>query len=681
MRRRLIVACAAGTLQWLMPPSAYAAPGSFVYTTASSCNQVSMCTLNLLVYDATTAALVTTIPLGTGLTAGSGGLAISPDGSRVYVSVSFGASLGVLTVDATRHQVVGSGLQAPGGSLAVSHDGKLLFVGLLGLQVYDTTTGQLITAIPTINGPPSALAADPVQDRVYWVDGPGSGCFGASEFRAYDTTLGSTVAVSPAAASPAISWTNIVVSRDDSRLYLAGYGVPCTTRPGDVQLLDPASLTLLKDVGTPSLGSGAVMSAPFGMVEALSRNRIYVWDEFGALGVFDRDTFALLAQPKISGFQDMVVSADESRGFITAKGTLNVLNLSTNAVDRTISVPGLSGLLVTTPPNPSASVCSYRLDTSQSSWSVSGGAALIGLKTNCAWSATSDAPWARVAASSGNGNATLSLTVDQNFTTANRTATVTIGGQIVNVTQASFSSTAPFGTFDAPADNATGLSGAMSVTGWTLDDVGVARVRIYRDPVAGEATGQQVFIGNATFVDGARPDVQAVYSTFPYASRAGWGLQVLTNILPNQGTGQFRFYAYADDVDGHTTMLGFKTVTINNTTSVLPFGTIDTPGQGDTVSGVVVNFGWALSPVLIPVDGSTIDVLIDGVVSGHPVYNNFRPDIASFFPNLPNSNGAIGYFVLDTTRLSNGVHSIAWIVRDSQGGAQGIGSRFFTVVN
>jgi hypothetical protein len=258
---------------------------------------------------------------------------------------------------------------------------------------------------------------------------------------------------------------------------------------------------------------------------------------------------------------------------------------------------------------------------------------------------------------------------------------LSIGGQVVTVTQASFSSTPPFGTVDTPADNSTGLSGAISVTGWALDDVGVARVRIYRDPVAGEAAGPQVFIGNATLVDGARPDVQAAFPAFPYASRAGWGLQVLTNVLPKQGNGQFRFYAYADDVDGHTTLLGFKTVTIDNATAVLPFGTIDTPGQGDTVSGVVVNFGWALSSALIPVDGSTIDVLIDGVESGHPVYNNFRSDIATLFPSFPNSNGAIGYFVLDTTRLSNGVHTIAWIVRDGNGGAQGIGSRFFTVAN
>src|SRR6266542_2140743 len=71
-------------------------------------------------------------------------------------------------------------------------------------------------------------------------------------------------------------------------------------------------------------------------------------------------------------------------------------------------------------------------------------------------------------------------------------------------------------------------------------------------------------------------------------------------------------------------------------TSVLPFGTIDTPGQGVTVSGTIVNFGWALTPQprQIRIDGTTIDVLIDDVVVGHPVY----------------SDGAVGYFFIDTTQ-------------------------------
>lgn len=110
--------------------------------------------------------------------------------------------------------------------------------------------------------------------------------------------------------------------------------------------------------------------------------------------------------------------------------------------------------------------------------------------------------------------------------------------------------------------------------------------------------------------------------------------------------------------------------------------TVRTSGQGETVSGVITNFGWALTPKpnTIPLDGSTIDVFVD-ILRGHPVYNNYRVDVATLFPGLNNSTGAGGHFSLDTRTLSNGIHTISWVVRDNAGNAQGVGSRYFTVQN
>ena len=62
-------------------------------------------------------------------------------------------------------------------------------------------------------------------------------------------------------------------------------------------------------------------------------------------------------------------------------------------------------------------------------------------------------------------------------------------------------------------------------------------------------------------------------------------------------------------------------------------------------------------------------------------YNHFRSDIAALFPGLANSSGAIGFRILDTTTMTNGVHTIVWVVRDNLGNVEGIGSRFFTVSN
>ena len=93
---------------------------------------------------------------------------------------------------------------------------------------------------------------------------------------------------------------------------------------------------------------------------------------------------------------------------------------------------------------------------------------------------------------------------------------------------------------------------------------------------------REIIVGAGVFIDGTRPDVQAAFPLYPRSSRAGWGFMVLTNMLPSQGNGVFVFHAYATDRDGHIQLLGTRTLTCDNAHATTPFGTIDTPGQGDT---------------------------------------------------------------------------------------------------
>jgi hypothetical protein len=215
---------------------------------------------------------------------------------------------------------------------------------------------------------------------------------------------------------------------------------------------------------------------------------------------------------------------------------------------------------------------------------------------------------------------------------------------------------------------------------------------VYREPIGNEPTQPNglVFIGNATFVEGARPDVETKYPNAPLNYRAGWGYMLLTNFLPNssgapgRGNGTYRLHAIATNKAGMTMDLGTRTITVDNAHATKPFGTIDTPDQGANVSGnAYVNFGWALTqnPYVIPADGSTLNVYVDGLPQGHPTYNQSRSDIATFFPGLANSNGAVGFFYIDTTKLTNGVHNIAWSVCDNANRCDGIGSRYFMVQN
>ncbi|MCP4218531.1 MAG: hypothetical protein GY765_28105 [bacterium] len=238
----------------------------------------------------------------------------------------------------------------------------------------------------------------------------------------------------------------------------------------------------------------------------------------------------------------------------------------------------------------------------------------------------------------------------------------------------------PFGSFDSPLENAS-VQSSVAVTGWALDDLSLPSVKIYRAPATGES-GDMIYIGDATLVEGARQDIETAYPEYPYRSQAGWGYMLLTNFLPNGGNGTFTLYAVASDGGGHGTTLGGKTIHCNNADAVTPFGAIDTPAPGGIVTGTTYrNSGWVLTPMpnQIPLNGSTINVYINGVSLGHPVYDNYRSDIAALFPGYANSNSAHAYFDFNTSTFSNGVHTIAWVAVDDAGNSDGIGSRYFSI--
>jgi hypothetical protein len=305
------------------------------------------------------------------------------------------------------------------------------------------------------------------------------------------------------------------------------------------------------------------------------------------------------------------------------------------------------------------------------------------------WSVSRSTAWIGSNLDSGIGPAVLELSVDAAGKSAGTyKGTVTISDpdakespQIIEVTLNVYEAgqdSVPFGHFATPLQGST-VRNSIAVTGWVLDDIAVESVKLYL-----QAGSRLDYIGAAVFVEGSRPDVETAYPAYPNNYKAGWGYMLLTYFLPNGGNGTFTLHAVATDVSGHQVTLGTRTITCDNAHAVDPFGAIDTPAQGGLASGKgFVNFGWALTPQpnSIASDGSTIDVYVDGVKVGHPVYNNYREDIAMLFPGYANSNGAVGYFYLDTTAYTDGVHTIAWSAMDSAGNSDGIGSRYFTIRN
>ena len=189
------------------------------------------------------------------------------------------------------------------------------------------------------------------------------------------------------------------------------------------------------------------------------------------------------------------------------------------------------------------------------------------------WNATSNQPWLHVSPASGSGSGLLSIAVAPAAGLASSGsvtgsilislagATTTVPPIAVTLTLVPNGTAAgPFGTVDTPTDNRTGVTGAVPFTGWALDDIEVMRVLICR-AAFGRRSRRSIRTAparprcssaSAVFIDGARPDVQPAFPTYPLATRAGWGFMVLTNMLPDQGNGTYRFMMCAQDREGHT---------------------------------------------------------------------------------------------------------------------------------
>jgi hypothetical protein len=135
----------------------------------------------------------------------------------------------------------------------------------------------------------------------------------------------------------------------------------------------------------------------------------------------------------------------------TGTGTFTVTltafpNTSTSPRTATVTIAGITFLNVTQ--NGTNPVCNYTVSQNALQFTNTGGIAPITLgvsSTTCAWTAVSSEPWVTVSPASGTGPPVSPLTVvaQGNTTGQTLTATVTIGGLPISVTQSSCTFTLP----------------------------------------------------------------------------------------------------------------------------------------------------------------------------------------------------------------------------------------------
>jgi serine/threonine protein kinase, bacterial len=177
---------------------------------------------------------------------GWGGVAVSPDGSRVYVTSfrSFENPGTRLTViDAATNSVIGTvaaGSNAQG--VAVSADSRLVYSVNFGtiavpgstVSVIDSASRRLVGQIP-VGVQPEAICTS-VDGRVLYVPDLGLGDPKTATVTRIDTTTGQTTDLRVGAAAP----EDCAISPDGRHLWVSALGPPRTSR-GDVQLVDTAT--------------------------------------------------------------------------------------------------------------------------------------------------------------------------------------------------------------------------------------------------------------------------------------------------------------------------------------------------------------------------------------------------------------------------------------------------------
>jgi N-acetylmuramoyl-L-alanine amidase len=191
------------------------------------------------------------------------------------------------------------------------------------------------------------------------------------------------------------------------------------------------------------------------------------------------------------------------------------------------------------------------------------------------------------------------------------------------------------GIVESPVDGTT-ISGNKTVSGWFLDSSGVANIDILVD---GAVAGQAV-LGDA------RPDVQKIFPAFNNGN-AGFHFSLDT---AKYSTGQHTIAIRETGSNGKITTLPPATVNIIANVK----GYMETPVTGSNLSGTKTVSGWFLDDSGV----AKIDVLVDGAVAGQAALGDARLDVQKALPDFNNGNAGF-HFSLDTTKYSNGQHTVA----------------------
>ena len=264
------------------------------------------------VIDTSTQTVVNTITV----TTSPYGVAVNPDGSKVYVS-GFG-SYAVSVIDTSTSVV--STIPAPRveWGVAISPDGSKAYVTETALanipdnvSVIDTSTNSIVATIG-VGIFPTGIALTPDGSKVYVAN---AGIYpNPSTVSVIDTSTDTVTDTINVGVDPA----GVAVSPDGSKVYVANW-------PGTVSVINTATNTV---VNTISVGGNA-----YGVAVSPDGSRLYVSINGGVVAVIDTSSNSIITNVLVGGNpKGISVTPDGSEVYVANYGsdTVSVIDTATN---------------------------------------------------------------------------------------------------------------------------------------------------------------------------------------------------------------------------------------------------------------------------------------------------------------------------------------------------------------
>jgi YVTN family beta-propeller protein len=195
------------------------------------------------VINTATNAVIATVPVGIGQPSG---VAVTPDGSKVYVATGDIPSSHVSVINTATNAVIGRVGPVPRSGIpmgvAVTPDGKKVYVTNLGdntVSVISTATNAVIGSPIPVGVAPSGVAVTPDGSKVY-VTNIGNLDGTTSTVSVIGTATDTVIAIISVGSVP----QGVAVTPDGSKVYVANYNGPASS----VSVIDTATNTV---VGSP----------------------------------------------------------------------------------------------------------------------------------------------------------------------------------------------------------------------------------------------------------------------------------------------------------------------------------------------------------------------------------------------------------------------------------------------